>query len=54
MNDETNLKKLATFYFQDRLSKFVPNDKTDRPNGFEVEMFRYGYEHAMKQKDDKQ
>ena len=53
MNDEIDFKELATFYFQDKLSKFCPSDKTERPNGFEVEMFRYGYEHAMKEKNKK-
>jgi hypothetical protein len=42
-------EELARFYFQDKLSKFCPADKTERPNGFEKAMFRYGLEHTQKE-----
>jgi hypothetical protein len=44
---DMTIEELARFYFQDKLSKFCPADKSERPNGFEKEMFRYGLQHAQ-------
>ena len=49
MEKKPSVDELAQFYFQDKLAKFCPGDKTERPNGFEVEMFRYGLEHSQKE-----
>ena len=44
-----DIKELARFYFQDKLSKFCPADKTERPNGYEVAMFEAGYQKAQEE-----
>ena len=46
-NDRSSLEELAKHCFNEKLLKFVLNDKSDRPNGFEIEMFRLGFEIAL-------
>lgn len=45
--EELTIEELARYYFQNKLSKFCPADKTERPNGFEKQMFNYGYSHNL-------
>lgn len=46
------VREKATFYFQDRLSKFCPADK-NRPNEYEITMFIAGYHLAMDEANER-